>query len=132
MLEEASITSTEEKNMKAIHIIKAAGGVACLTMALIANAQVTVTDSAASRPAATGGETTKEHLSDATITTKVKTSLATQSNLKSLHIHVKTRNGTVRLTGSVPDATQKSLAGETTANVSGVTSVRNNLKIVAQ
>lgn len=117
--------------MKPIHIIQSLGGIACLSLALSANAQVTVTDSAASKPAATSQETAGQHLDDATITTKVKASLATQSNLKSLHIHVKTHGGIVRLTGTVPDATQKSLAGETTANVGGVKGVRNHLKVSA-
>jgi osmotically-inducible protein OsmY len=118
--------------MKAMTTFKMVGGAVFLTLAMAAHAQVTVTDSAASKPAAAGSETVKEHLSDAAITTKVKTALATQSNLKALHIHVKTRNGAVRLTGSVPDATQKTLAGETVANVGGVSHVRNNLKIVAE
>ncbi len=118
--------------MKAIRVVQMIGGVASLTLALAANAQVTVTDSAASAPAAASHETVGEHIDDATLTTKVKTSLATQSNLKALHIHVKSHNGTVRLTGTVPDATQKSLAGETAANVSGVKGVRNHLRVVAE
>lgn len=119
--------------MKAIHIIKSVGGIACLSLALAANAQVTVTDKAASSTTASSThETAGEHISDATVTTKVKASLATEKGLKALHIHVKTRNGVVRLTGSVPDAAQKSLAAETAANVSGVKSVRNHLKTVAE
>jgi len=115
--------------MKTTHFIKAAGGAAILALAMSANAQVTVTggDNASSAP----HETASEKISDGALTTKVKASLAAQSNLKSLHIHVKSTNGVVRLTGSVPDATQRSLAGETAANVSGVKSIRNNLKVVA-
>ena len=118
--------------MKATTMIKTVSGAVFLSLAMAAHAQVTVTDSAASRPAAANSETASQHISDATITTKVKASLATQSNLKALHIHVKTRNGMVRLTGTVPDATQKSLAGEATANVGGVKSVRNNLRLKAE
>jgi osmotically-inducible protein OsmY len=115
--------------MKATNILKAASGVAILAMALSANAQVTTTGAGSS--ASAPHETVGEKVDNGALTTKVKTSLAAQSNLKALHIHVKSTNGVVRLTGTVPDATQRSLAGETAANVSGVKSVRNNLKIDA-
>ena len=115
--------------MKASNLIKAASGVAVLALALSANAQVTTTGTGAS--ASAPHETASEKISDGALTTKVKTSLAAQSNLKALHIHVKSTNGVVLLTGTVPDATQRSLAGETASNVSGVKSIRNNLKIDA-
>lgn len=119
--------------MKAIQLIKSVGGAACLSLALAAHAQVTTTTPADTRPIAPAPhETASEHISDATLTTKVKAALATTSDLKALHIHVKTREGVVRLTGSVPDEAQRKLAAETAMNVSGVKSIRNNLKIVAK
>lgn len=118
--------------MKALNTIKTVAGIACVTLAVAAHAQVTVTKGGDTAGTPAPHQTTSEKLSNAELTTKVKTSLAAQSNLKSLHIHVHSRNGVVNLTGSVPDATQRSLAGETTANVGGVKSVRNNLKVVAQ
>lgn len=116
--------------MKSMNVIKTIGGVAALTLALAANAQVTVTGPASNPPAA--HESVGAHVSDAAVTTKVKAQLATTSGLKALHIHVKTRAGVVRLTGTVPDSAQKSLAEEATKNVDGVKSVHNNLKIVAE
>ncbi|WP_371827430.1 BON domain-containing protein [Cupriavidus sp. KK10] len=65
------------------------------------------------RPAATtdlSAEKTKQSVSDSAITTKVKTKLLATKDLKSTGIHVKTRNGTVNLSGSVPTKEQHQLA----------------------
>lgn len=114
--------------MKQVNILKAGIAAACAVFALSANAQTASDTSAGSAPK----ETVGEHVDDAAITTKVKTALATEKGLKALHIHVKTREGRVRLTGDVPTASQKSLAEETAKNVSGVASVTNRLKVVAR
>jgi len=111
--------------MKTIHFIKAAGSIACVAFALNATAQTN------SAPPAASSETMGQHIDDGTITTKVKTDLLSASNVKSTHIHVKTRNGVVWLTGTVPSSDDKAAAAEVTHNVNGVQSVKNHLKIVA-
>jgi len=74
-------------------------------------------------------ETVREGISDTTITTKVKASLLDQKKLSSMHIHVRTRDGVVRLTGSVPTATERRMATEVARGVTGVTSVENHLGV---
>ena len=63
---------------------------------------------------------------------EVKAELLGAKNVKSTHIHVKTRGGVVSLTGSVPSAEDKTAAEEVVSNVSGVASVKNHLKIAAK
>ena len=67
---------------------------------------------------------------DTAVTTKVKAELLSAKNVKSTHIHVKTRAGVVSLTGTVPSAEDKSGAEDVVSKVDGVASVRNHLKIV--
>jgi len=74
-------------------------------------------------------ETVSEGLSDTAITTKVKASLLDQKDLSSAHIHVRTRQGVVRLTGSVPTTKERHMATEVAKGVSGVTSVENHLGV---
>ncbi|KWR91340.1 hypothetical protein RM96_04625 [Cupriavidus sp. IDO] len=68
-------------------------------------------------------------MSDTAITTKVKASLLDQKDLSSAHIHVRTRQGVVRLTGSVPTTKERHMATEVAKGVSGVTSVENHLGV---
>lgn len=115
--------------MKRIPMLKTAAGVACLTFALAAGAQTTTTAPSA---APTGSsESVGQHVDDATITTKVKTELLAARNVKSEHIHVKTRKGVVSLTGTVPSAEDRDNAKQVVEGVSGVDSVKNHLKVVA-
>jgi hyperosmotically inducible protein len=111
--------------MKTLHFIKAAGSIACVAFALNATAQT----SSSAPPAAS--ESIGQHIDDGTITTKVKADLLKASNVKSTHIHVKTRNGVVWLTGTVPSSDDKAAAAEVTQNVNGVQTVKNRLKVVA-
>jgi hyperosmotically inducible periplasmic protein len=109
--------------MKTIQILKTAGSIACVAFALNATAQTSAAPSASS-------ETIGQHVDDGTITTKAKAELLGAKNVKSTHIHVKTRKGVVWLTGSVPSSDDKAAAGEVVKGVDGVTSVRNHLKVV--
>jgi len=84
------------------------------------------------RPPATtsmNGEKAKEAVSDSAITTKVKTKLLTTKDLKSTGIHVKTRDGIVNVTGTVPSKEQHTRALETIRSVEGVSSVHDELKV---
>ena len=110
--------------MKTIQILKAAGAIACVSFALNATAQ------SASAPAASS-ESVSQHIDDGTITTKVKAELLGAKNVKSTHIHVKTKKGIVWLTGSVPSSDDKAAAQDVVQNVDGVHGVKNHLKIVA-
>jgi hyperosmotically inducible protein len=111
--------------MKTLHFLKAAGSIACVAFALNAAAQT-----GASAPSASS-ETIGQHVDDGTITTRVKAELLGARNVKSTHIHVKTRKGVVWLTGTVPTSDDKAAAAEVTQNVPGVQSVKNHLKVVA-
>jgi osmotically-inducible protein OsmY len=112
--------------MKTIQFLKTAGSIACIAFALNATAQTS-----ASAPSASS-ETIGEHVDDGTITTKAKADLLAAKNVKSTHIHVKTRKGVVWLTGSVPSSDDKAAAEEVVKAVKGVSSVKNHLKIAAQ
>lgn len=85
----------------------------------------------AQQPAAPGmsADQAKEAVSDSTITTKVKTKLLTTRDLKSTGIHVKTKDGVVSVSGSVPSKEQHDRALETIRSVKGVNSVHDSLKI---
>jgi osmotically-inducible protein OsmY len=112
--------------MKTIHFLKTAGTIACVTFALNAAAQTSTT------PPSASSETVGQHFDDGTITTKAKADLLAANNVKSTHIHVKTRKGIVWLSGSVPSADDKSAAQDVVQNVSGVKGVKNHLKIAAE
>ncbi len=87
------------------------------------------------RPAATNdmsADKAKHVVSDSTITAKVKSKLLGTKDLKSTGIHVKTKNGTVDLRGSVPTKEQHQLAVDATRSVEGVNSVNDELKVLSQ
>lgn len=122
--------------MKAFPLLKIATIVASLSFAAGAVAQ-TASSTAASPTATTSSapsassESLGQHISDGTITTKVKTALMTAKDVKSTHIHVKTRRGTVWLTGTVPTSDEKASAQQVAEGVSGVHEVKNRLKVSA-
>jgi hyperosmotically inducible protein len=109
--------------MKSTQILKAAGSIACVVFALNVNAQAATTSTGASTSIGT-------KVDDTAITTKVKAELLGAKNVKSTHIHVKTRAGVVSLTGTVPSSEDKSGAQDVVSKVDGVASVRNHLKVV--
>jgi osmotically-inducible protein OsmY len=115
----------KESTMKTIQLLKTAGSIAVVAFALNATAQTTAPAPSAS------SESVGQHIDDGTITTKVKADLLAAKNVKSTHIHVKTRKGVVWLTGSVPSADDKTAAEDVVQNVKGVESVKNHLKITA-
>ncbi|WP_438395861.1 BON domain-containing protein [Caballeronia sp. DA-9] len=109
--------------MKSTQFLKAAGGIACVVFALNVNAQTATHATGASTSIGT-------KVDDSAITTKVKAELLGAKNVKSTHIHVKTRAGIVSLTGTVPTADDKTGAEDVVAKVDGVESVKNHLKVV--
>jgi hyperosmotically inducible protein len=69
----------------------------------------------------------KDQISDATLSTKVKTALLTSHLTKKYSIHVESDHGTVTLDGSVDSPATAAHAKRLVANVHGVTMVRNHL-----
>lgn len=75
------------------------------------------------------GEKTGQFVDDATITSKIKTSFATDKSVSAMQINVDTNNGNVRLSGFVDSDAEKRRAEEIARNVSGVRSVTNALTV---
>ncbi|HEY1607922.1 MAG TPA: BON domain-containing protein [Paraburkholderia sp.] len=113
--------------MKCIPLLKTAAAAACFAFAVSASAQT-----AAGAMPTGASESMGQHVDDATITTKVKAELLGAKNVKSAHIHVKTRKGIVSLTGTVPTAEDRDNADQVVQNVAGVESVKNHLKVAPQ
>ncbi|RDK07013.1 BON domain-containing protein [Cupriavidus lacunae] len=70
----------------------------------------------------------KQSVDDGAITTKIKTRLLATKDLKSTGIHVKTKQGMVDVSGTVPSQQQHDMALDAIRSVEGVTSVNDNLK----
>lgn len=69
------------------------------------------------------------YMDDSAITAKVKEAILAEPGLHSLQIGVETYKGTVQLSGFVDTLPSKSRAGEVTAKVAGVRSVKNDLVV---
>ncbi|MDY7577922.1 BON domain-containing protein [Herbaspirillum sp. RTI4] len=74
-------------------------------------------------------EGTGEYVDDAVITTKVKTAILNEPNLKSMEVNVETYKGVVQLSGFVSSSSAASRASEVAATVKGVKSVKNDLRM---
>ena len=75
------------------------------------------------------GRTAGRNIDDATITTSVKAKLAKNESAKTLtSVDVDTVNGTVYLSGTVPDQAAKEQAGRLAREVDGAQRVVNNLQ----
>lgn len=73
-----------------------------------------------------------DFMDDSTITARVKAALIDDKNIRSSDISVKTENKVVTLSGSVDGAGQKDLAVNAAKTVKGVTSVNDQLRVVAE
>lgn len=74
-------------------------------------------------------EGTGEYIDDTVITTKVKAAIFNEPALKSLEINVETFKGVVQLSGFVSSKENINKAVQVTRGVSGVTSVRNDMRL---
>lgn len=94
-------------------------------------ADATTSPSTSSSTADTGSEpkTAGTVIDDTVTTTKVKTALLADSDIKGLDINVETSKGVVSLNGAVNNQTQIDRALKVAGDVQGVTSVTNNLTI---
>jgi hyperosmotically inducible periplasmic protein len=70
-----------------------------------------------------------ETITDAAITTAVKSKFLADSNVSGMKIDVDTTNGVVTLNGTVPSASEKRRAVELAKETKGVKSVKDELKI---
>ncbi|MBR8237808.1 MULTISPECIES: BON domain-containing protein [Burkholderia] len=103
-----------------------AAATACMVVAPNA---VAAGDDGAASSSTSSHSSTGTKIRDATITTKAKAELVGTSGLSAGDIHVKTRHGTVTLTGSVPDEQQRTQAVSVVKQVDGVQDVRDQLTI---
>ena len=76
------------------------------------------------------GATLGENIDDGTLTTYVKTQLASDKLVTLTRVGVETNNGIVYLTGEVETDEQKSRVGSVASQVKGVKQVVNNLQVI--
>ncbi len=93
-------------------------------LVLLAAAMAALAAACAATPTA---ESTGGYIDDSTITTKIKADLTADSKVSALDIHVRTYKGVVELSGFVNSQADVAEAGRVASQVSGVTSVHNNL-----
>lgn len=74
-------------------------------------------------------EGTGEYVDDTIITGKVKAAIFNEPTLKSAEINVETFKGIVQLSGFVSTAANQTLAVQVARNVSGVKSVKNDMRL---
>ena len=74
-------------------------------------------------------ESTGELFDDSVITTKVKTAILSDANLKFFEIHVATSRGVVELSGTVTSKDAIDKATQVARGVAGVKSVKNDLQV---
>jgi osmotically-inducible protein OsmY len=74
-------------------------------------------------------ESTGEYIDDTTITSKVKTALLKDTYVSGLDIQVETYKGVVQLSGFADTDSEIRRAGDIARNVSGVRSVKNDIRV---
>jgi len=72
---------------------------------------------------------TGEYMTDSWITTKVKTALVADKQVKSAEVNVETFKGAVQLSGFVSSQTVMNQAIHVARGVEGVTSVQNDMRL---
>ena len=78
---------------------------------------------------AVAAESPGKAVSDSWITTKVKSEFAKDKQVAGIHIHVKTTEGVVTLTGKAKSQAEVDRATEDAAKIEGVKSVVNNIEV---
>lgn len=94
-----------------------------LTTVLLASGAIFITGCASNGHERTGGQV----FDDVTVTTKVKSALLREDDVKSFDIKVETFNGVVQLSGFVDSQWQIDKAVQIASSVTGVRSVKNDL-----
>jgi len=102
-------------------------------MQSIKNTVVLLAMSIALITTACAGSSTKEsagqYIDDSAITTKVKAAIFNDPSLKSVDINVVTFKGEVQLSGFVGSIEQTNHAVDVAKTISGVTSVKNDMRV---
>lgn len=83
------------------------------------------------KPTDSSSTTVGEKMDDTVITSKVKTALMADPDIKGMNINVTTTKGEVKLEGKVASEEQVKKAMEIAREVEGVTGVQNNLQVKA-
>ncbi|HYL25924.1 MAG TPA: BON domain-containing protein [Burkholderiales bacterium] len=78
---------------------------------------------------ATGCATTGDFLGDTRTTTRVKTAIYNEPELKVMAIHVSTEDGVVTLSGTVKTKAERTKAIQVARKVEGVKQVKNDLAL---
>ena len=78
---------------------------------------------------ATGCATTGDYLGDARTTSRVKSAIYSEPELKVMSIHVATEDGVVHLSGTVKSRAERAKAVQVARKVDGVRQVKNDLTI---
>jgi osmotically-inducible protein OsmY len=74
-------------------------------------------------------EKVSESIDDASITAQVKLALLFHRSTSAIKTKVETRDGTVTVSGTAKDNTEKDLVGELVTNIKGVKSLKNEITI---
>src|SRR3954466_9715847 len=112
--------------MKTNALVTFAGATAIALAGFLAGCASTPPDRTAEK------ETTGQYVDDATVTAKVKTAIASDVGVKTAaNVNVETYRGVVQLSGFADSETQASQAVQAAKKVSGVRSVRNDIRIKA-
>ena len=77
-------------------------------------------------------ETVKEELSDAAITTRIKTEFAKDKEVSAMKISVDTEKGVVKLSGSAKSKAEADKAEQIAKSAKGVVSVKDDIKVGAK
>jgi osmotically-inducible protein OsmY len=109
-------------NIKNVMFAGVIGLMAAAPLAVMAGDHKTVGEKTGEAVDSTGA-----YVSDAALTTKVKSVLALESELSAIDISVETNKGVVTLTGAVDNDAQVELAEKVVADLDGVKSVDNDL-----
>jgi len=100
------------------------------TLGLYAFMSVGVLGAVSGCSVTSGQETTGQYVDDATITTKVKSALASDGGMTLANqVGVETGQGVVQLSGFVPTSADKERAADITRSVKGVKGVTNDLVV---
>jgi osmotically-inducible protein OsmY len=78
---------------------------------------------------ATGCATTGDFLGDSRTTTRVKSAIYNEPELKVMSIHVSTEDGVVTLSGTVKSKAERTKAVQVARKVEGVKQVKNDLAV---
>lgn len=93
------------------------------------NTQASQTTTTTQAPSASSS--TREAISDAAITTKVKAELAKEKGVSATRIKVETDNGVVKLSGMARSQQEADRAASIAQSTKGVVSVNNNIQVAA-